>query len=82
METFTVEIINPKAKKLLQDLADLDLISFSKNLNNEVDEEGWNSLSQEQKDGIYEAMESIKQGKGIPHQEVMSMVKQKLKNEQ
>ncbi|MBD3748228.1 MAG: hypothetical protein IE931_01925 [Sphingobacteriales bacterium] len=82
METFTVEIIHPKAKKLLQDLADLNLISFSENLNNEVDEEAWNSLSQEQKDGIYEAMESIKQGKGIPHQEVMSMIKQKLKNEQ
>jgi predicted transcriptional regulator len=80
METFTVEIINPKAKKLLKDLADLDLISFAENPAEEVNEEGWNSLSKEQKDGIYEAMESIKQGKGIPHEEVMSMVKQRLKD--
>ncbi|MBK0382390.1 hypothetical protein I5M32_05390 [Pedobacter sp. SD-b] len=30
METFTVELINPKAKKLLQDLADMNLITISK----------------------------------------------------
>lgn len=29
MESFTVNIINPKAKKLLQDLEDLDLIQIS-----------------------------------------------------
>ena len=29
MQTFSVEILNPKAKKLLKDLADLNLISIS-----------------------------------------------------
>jgi hypothetical protein len=29
--TYQVEILNPKAGKLLQDLADLDLIALSKN---------------------------------------------------
>ena len=29
MESITVEILNPKAKKLLEDLADLNLISIS-----------------------------------------------------
>lgn len=28
METFKVDILNPKAKKLLKDLADLDLIAI------------------------------------------------------
>ena len=31
METFNVEILNPKAKKLLQNLADLNLISIKEN---------------------------------------------------
>ncbi|HET8829509.1 MAG TPA: hypothetical protein VFM79_09205 [Pelobium sp.] len=30
MESLTIEIINPKAKKLLQSLEDLNLISISK----------------------------------------------------
>lgn len=30
METFTVEILEPKAKKLLDDLANLNLIKFQK----------------------------------------------------
>lgn len=30
MKTYQVDILNPKAVKLLQDLADLDLISFKK----------------------------------------------------
>lgn len=29
METLRIEIVNPKAKKLLQDLADMNLISIS-----------------------------------------------------
>lgn len=33
MATINIEIINPKAKKLLQDLADLRLISISENKN-------------------------------------------------
>jgi hypothetical protein len=31
MESFTVNIINPKAKKLLKDLEDLDLIQIREN---------------------------------------------------
>lgn len=31
MESLRIEIINPKAKRLLQNLADLDLIRISKN---------------------------------------------------
>lgn len=33
MATMNIEIINPKAKKLLQDLADLRLISISEKTN-------------------------------------------------
>ncbi|MGI8669875.1 MAG: DUF2281 domain-containing protein [Aridibacter sp.] len=31
METYTIEIIEPKAKKILEDLEDLDLIKVQKN---------------------------------------------------
>ena len=34
MPTFNIEILNPKAKKLLMDLADLRLISISENISN------------------------------------------------
>jgi len=34
MSTFNIEILNPKAKKLLLDLADLRLISISENISN------------------------------------------------
>lgn len=34
MATFNIEILNPKAKKLLIDLADLKLISISENISN------------------------------------------------
>ncbi len=36
MQTFSVEILNPKAKKLLKDLADLNLISISPESNIKV----------------------------------------------
>jgi len=31
METINIDILNPKAKKLLKDLADLDLIKINRN---------------------------------------------------
>lgn len=31
METYTIEILEPKVKKILEDLEDLDLIKFQKN---------------------------------------------------
>ena len=34
MATFNIEILNPKAKKLLMDLADLGLISISESVAN------------------------------------------------
>ena len=34
MATFNIEILNPKAKKLLMDLADLRLISISESVTN------------------------------------------------
>lgn len=33
METIQIEILNPKAKKLLKDLADLKLIAIGKSIN-------------------------------------------------
>lgn len=37
METLRIEIINPKAKKLLRDLADLNLITINKSVDNKVE---------------------------------------------
>lgn len=35
MESYQIKILNPKAVKLLEDLADLNLISFKRNNENE-----------------------------------------------
>ena len=35
MATFNIELLNPKAKKILQNLADLKLISFTENKESE-----------------------------------------------
>lgn len=37
METLRIEIVNPKAKKLLKDLADLNLITISKLVDTKVE---------------------------------------------
>ena len=37
METLRIDIINPKAKKLLKDLADLNLIAINKSVVNKVE---------------------------------------------
>ncbi|MFC5285247.1 hypothetical protein [Pedobacter alpinus] len=82
MESLTIEIINPKAKKLLQDLADMNLINIFENLSTEeVHEEQWDSLTKEQQDGILEAVESINAGNGIPHEEVITKMRKKLLND-
>jgi len=76
MESLTIEIINPKAKKLLKSLEDLNLISISKSFLIETEEEKeWNNLSKAQQEGIFSAVESINSGKGIPHSEVLSKAK-------
>lgn len=36
METFQVDILNPKAKKLLQDLVDLNLITIKKTKRSDI----------------------------------------------
>jgi len=38
METLKVDILNPKARKLLKDLADLDLIAIRKSTKSEFSE--------------------------------------------
>ena len=37
METVTVEIVNPKAKRLLKDLADMNLITLGKSISPKVE---------------------------------------------
>jgi len=37
METLRIEIVNPKAKRILQDLADLNLITISKSFDSKVE---------------------------------------------
>lgn len=44
METYTIEIIEPKAKKILEDLEDLDLIKVQKNGNREKKERTFGSM--------------------------------------
>lgn len=41
METYRIEIINPKAKRLLKDLADMNLITIAKTTDNK---EGFREL--------------------------------------
>lgn len=44
METYTVEILEPKAKKILDDLEDLDLIKIQKNGKREKKERKFGSM--------------------------------------
>lgn len=44
METYTVEILEPKAKKILDDLEDLDLIKIQKNCKREKKERKFGSM--------------------------------------
>jgi hypothetical protein len=82
MESLTIEILNPKVKKLLQNLADLNLIVISPDFSSQHDDEQqWSNLSKEQQQGVFDAVESIESGKGIPHDEVISEFKKKLIND-
>lgn len=62
MGTYTVKILNPKAEKLLQDLADLELISLS---NKETI-----YLSPEQKEMLTVSEEDIAYGRVVPDEEL------------
>ena len=72
METVQIKIINPKAKKLSNGLEDLKLISISK-----IDK--LFSLSESQKKSIAISRKQIKKGKFKKHAEVVSGLRQWLK---
>lgn len=77
MESLTIEIINPKAKKLLQSLVDLNLISIS---NSSSDEEEWDTLTDEQREGILKAITEIENGQGISHEKIVAEFQNKYLN--
>lgn len=72
MESLTIEILNPKVKKLLQSLADLNLIIIihlrMMTINGIL---YWKSKQQD----VFDAVESIESGKGLPHEEVIARFK-------
>jgi signal recognition particle subunit SEC65 len=72
METIQINIINPKAKKFLNGLKDLNLISISK-------AEKLFPLSQWQKRSIAVSRKQIKKGQFKTHEKVMADAKQWLK---
>ena len=49
-------------------------------INGKKEIEDWNSLSEEQRTGIENALVQINSGKGIPHIEVISKFRYKYKN--
>ena len=49
-------------------------------INSKKDMDDWEILSREQKQGIIEAIDEIKAGKGIPHEKVMSNIHRKYFN--
>jgi len=71
METVQIKIINPKAKKLLNGLEDLKLISISK--------EEFFPLSDLQKKSISISRRQIKKGQFKKHDKVMADLRKWLK---
>lgn len=53
---------------------------FSNYINGKKDMEDWNELTEEQKQGIVEAIDEIDAGKGIPHSNVMANIRKKYTN--
>lgn len=83
MESLTIEILNPSVKKVLRALVEKNMINISEQIENEeVEEESWNVLTKEQQQGIFDALESIRSGKGIPHEQVMAKMRNKIINAQ
>ncbi|RKD16312.1 hypothetical protein BCY91_05430 [Pelobium manganitolerans] len=79
MESLTINILNPKAKGLLENLVELNLITILEVVqDSKTDEQAWESLSKEQQDGILKAMQQIENGEGIPHETVMMEARKKL----
>lgn len=46
-------------------------------INGQKDVEDWNILTEEQKQGLFDAIEEIESGKGIPNEDVFSKVRKK-----
>ncbi|MDP3912906.1 MAG: hypothetical protein Q8R96_04115 [Bacteroidota bacterium] len=53
------------------------LVNF---INEKRDVGDWEKLTEEQKQGITDAIEEIDSGKGIPHEEVMANIRKKYTN--
>ena len=49
-------------------------------INGKKDIDDWEKLTEEQKQGIIDAIEEIDSGKGIPHQKVMAEIRKKYSN--
>jgi hypothetical protein len=49
-------------------------------LNEQKDIEDWDKLTEEQKQGIFEAIDEIDTGKGIPHETVMAKMRKRFSN--
>jgi hypothetical protein len=46
-------------------------------LRGQKDIDDWNQLTEQQKQGIFEAIEEIDEGKGTPHKKVMANIRKK-----
>jgi len=73
METYQIRILNPKAKNLLEELADLKLIQIEH-------EKSLFPLNTQQKKSIKISRAQVKNGEYKSHKTVMSDLKKWLKN--
>jgi len=53
------------------------LVNF---INGKKDITDWDKLTEEQKQGIFDAIEEVDSGKGIPHEKVMATISKKYSN--
>lgn len=82
METIRIDILDSKAKKLLKDLADMNLINIQKNTTAAFSAllKKERHVSIEQYNAELElALKEVKQGKSISHDEVVNKSKKWLK---
>ena len=70
METYTVKILHPKAEKLLQDLADLDIISISTDHSDNI------KLYPEQREMLMMSEEDIAYGRVVSEKELEELDKE------
>ncbi len=53
---------------------------FTNYINGQKDINEWEKLSKEQQQGLFDAMEEIESGKGIPHEKLMANVRKRFIN--